>query len=149
MRADVIHLEPFRAGHFNQHGQHQNKQLLHCVLLKMSMKKPRCVCIVVQVALFLCCFGLFLSFFAEFLAFLICFLNISPAFFPRELISVQHMASTPSYTVSIAVFQEVVNNIIPFLFRCTAIFAQFCKSSIVIKAGCFGNRPDFTLICND
>ena len=48
MRADVIHLEPFRAGHCNQHGQHQNKQLLHCVLLKMGMKKPRCVCIVVK-----------------------------------------------------------------------------------------------------
>ena len=47
-RADVIQLELFRAGHCNQHGQHQNKQLLHCVLLKMGMKKPRCVCIVVK-----------------------------------------------------------------------------------------------------
>lgn len=51
-RADVIHLELFRAGHCGQHGQHQNKQLLyflHCVFLKMGMKKPRCVCIVVEV----------------------------------------------------------------------------------------------------
>ena len=48
MRADRIHFELFRAGHCNQHGQHKNKQLLHCVLLKMGMKKPRCACIVVQ-----------------------------------------------------------------------------------------------------
>ena len=47
-RADRIHFELFRAGHCGQHGQHQNKQLLHCVLLKMGMKKPRCVCIVVK-----------------------------------------------------------------------------------------------------
>ena len=47
-RADVIHFELFRAGQHGQNGKHQNKQLLHCVLLKMGMKKPRCVCIVVE-----------------------------------------------------------------------------------------------------
>ena len=41
-RADRIHFELFQAGHCGQHGQHQNKQLLHCVLLKMGMKEPRC-----------------------------------------------------------------------------------------------------------
>ena len=48
VRADVIHLEPFRAGQHGQNGKHQDKQILHCILLKMGMKKPRCVCIVVE-----------------------------------------------------------------------------------------------------
>ena len=48
MRADRIHFELFRAGQHGQNGTHQNKQILHCILLKMGMKKPRCACIVVE-----------------------------------------------------------------------------------------------------